>query len=119
MEPKKIDQQAAQGDILIRRITALPKGAKRAEPTGGRHIVAHSETGHHHYLDAVGVERWTDPSNPLVCYLRMEGGPVDGGAVLTHARPYDTHAPLLLGEGWWEIRRQVEMTPEGWREVMD
>lgn len=118
MEAKRVSQAAAQGDVYVRRVTEIPSGAKRAEDKG-RVIVAHSETGHHHYLDAVGVERWEDPRNPLVCYLRIEGGPADGGAVLVHARSWDTHAPLHLSAGTWEIRRQAELTPDGWRRVQD
>ena len=119
MDARRITTQAAQGDVYVRRISAIPKHATKAMAEGGRQIVAHSGTGHHHYLDARGVERWEDPQDPLRCYLRIELGDVAGGAVLTHARPFDTHAPLALGPGIWEIRRQREMTPDGWRRVQD
>lgn len=110
----KIKTDAAQGDLYARKIRALPTGLVRREPDSGRHVVAHSETGHHHYLMAAGVECWDDPKDPLICYLQIASE-----ATLTHARSWDTHAPITLGKGVWEIRRQEEMTPEGWRQVQD
>lgn len=119
------DTQVAQGDILITRIHALPAGLTKVEPTNGKHVVAHSETGHHHQLAANGVERWESPNDPLVCYLRMEAP-----SVLEHARPFDTHEFFALGGGatqpatpttpaFYEIRRQREFTPRGWERVQD
>lgn len=120
MEAKKIETQAAQGDVLVRRVAAVPKGMVRQEASGDRVIVAHSETGHHHAIDGGGLELWQDPRNPLVAYLSIDPAMyADGGAVLRHHRPHDTHAPLLLGGGVWEVRRQREMTPDGWRQVQD
>lgn len=48
----------AQGEIYARSIAALPEGLAPFEErdSAGRWIVAHSETGHHHLLDAPGVE---------------------------------------------------------------
>lgn len=116
---KRIENQAAQGDVYVRRVAALPDGARACEADGGRHVVAHSETGHHHYLAAAGVERWEHPTDPLRCYLRIGPELEVSGGVLTHARAHDTHAPIALGVGLWEIRRQREMTPDGWRQVQD
>lgn len=121
--------QAAQGDLLIRRIDALPPGlTQQPEDQGGGHIVAHSETGHHHRL--VQLADTGEPSS--VCYLRMASvdGPEaglrtyveigeGGGAVLRHERSYHTHAPIKLAPGIYEFRRQREHTPEGWRRVED
>lgn len=118
----KVRQQAAQGDILIRRVKAIPKTAKQVEPTAGKHIVAHSETGHHHFIDAATrVQRFEEPGNPLLGYLRLEGP-----ATLVHGRDFDTHQSLALGGGarpsrpaFFEIRRQREYTPAGWQRVQD
>ena len=108
--------QAAQGDLMIRRIDAIPSGVatERAIPVGGRHVVAHSETGHHHSIGVDGVDYLTVPGNPLIAYLRCE---LD--SVLLHERPHDTHAPIAIAKGIYEIRRQREYTPEGWRRVED
>lgn len=117
----KIKRSAAQGDMLIRKIAArdLPKGLEPVPREGGRVIVAHSETGHHHYLDGEGVVLLRVPSDPLTCYLRIEGAYAD----VQHARPHDTHETIRLPRGTYQIRRQreytPEYTPEGWRRVED
>lgn len=112
---KIANNQAAQGDILLQRISTLPPGAMPRNPTDGRYVLAHSETGHHHYTDAAGVALYGDPGNALVCYLRVEGDHAD----VIHARPWDTHETWRLPTGTWEIRRQREFTPAGWARVED
>jgi hypothetical protein len=111
----QITREAAQGDVYVRRVDNIPASAKRVEAVGGRLIVAHSETGHHHSLQATpGAEQWADPARPGVCYLRLEAP-----LALEHQRDWAQHAPLMLGAGSWQIIRQREMTPEGWRQVQD
>jgi len=110
---KTFDIQAAQGDLLLRRIESIPEAAERVEAKDDRHVVAHSETGHHHTVPS-DAELWREPSNPMICYLRCEE-PV----VLEHHRPFDTHAPIQIPVGTFELRRQREYTPEGWRRVED
>lgn len=104
---------AFQGDVMFRRVAKLPADAKRVD--GKEHIVAHSETGHHHV--ALGGAYYTTP-DPFVAYLVAEA-PV----VVEHRRSTDTHERLeLLVDGpevVWEIRRQREHAPEGWRRVED
>lgn len=110
-----VENEAAQGDIYIRRVGALPPTATPRDPTDGKHVLAHSETGHHHYTDVAGVALYGDPGNALVCYLSVEGPHAD----VIHARPWDTHRTLRLPRGVWEIRRQREFTPAGWARVED
>jgi hypothetical protein len=110
---KVIKTCAAQGDLLVRRATRIPDGACKLEPTGDHHVVAHSETGHHHVLPS-DAELWREPGNEMVCYLRCEGA-----VLLEHLRPFDTHETIQIPAGIWEIRRQREYTPEGWRRVED
>lgn len=44
----------AQGEVNFRKIDALPvAGLTPLAPEGGRYIVGHSESGHHHYLPEV------------------------------------------------------------------
>lgn len=55
---------AAQGDVFIRRVDTIPTDAAERRPTDNRHIVAHSETGHHHWLEAGQVrfpKEWLEP----------------------------------------------------------
>lgn len=105
----------AQGDVLLRVVDKIPENATLSQ-WSGRIIVTHSETGHHHIIDDAGCVRY-EVNDPLVCYLRIDGPHAD----LVHARPWDTHATIrLLGGGTvYEVRRQREHTPEGWRRVAD
>ncbi len=114
---KTIKKCGAQWDLLISRVpkSTVPKGLTKRAPEAGRQIVAHSETGHHHYLDATGVVVLTVPNDPLVCYLQISGDFAD----LQHARPYDTHETIRLPKGSYELRRQREYVPGGWRRVED
>jgi hypothetical protein len=110
---KKFKQTAAQGDIYIRRIEKLPNGTKAVE-RNGKVIVAHSETGHHHSIHDKRVTMHAS-ADPFICYLQVEGRYAD----LVHERPFDTHETIRLAPGCYEIRRQEEFTPEGWRMVQD
>lgn len=114
----KVKNQAAQGDMLIRRVDKIPDGLEqaKAKAEGKLLILAHSETGHHHAVTAEpGVIMFNSPDS-LVSFLRVpKGKSID----IVHYRAWDTHAPLTLDEGCYEIRRQREHAPEGWRRVAD
>jgi len=113
----KVSTMAAQGDVLFRRVEKVPSGFT-AQPESKSVVVAHSETGHHHSIDVAGVRHFVG-SDPLVSYLQL----VDvASADVVHHRPHDTHETLRLMGGIgaiFEIRRQREFTPEGWRRVED
>lgn len=105
--------QASQGDVLFTRVPKIPKGAKCVEKPGPV-IVAHSETGHHHVFTSPEVKLFEVPNDPFTCYLQLAGP-----AELTHLRPHDTHEAIMFGAGCFEVRRQREYTPEGFRMVQD
>lgn len=110
-----VTRMAAQGDVLFMRVDAIPTGAKLDEKRGPI-VVAHSETGHHHSIDeASGAQLFRLESDPMICYLRVEGI----GATVVHERDFDTHAPLFLTPGIFQVRRQREYVPGGWRVVAD
>jgi hypothetical protein len=113
---KTFRDQCAQGDVFFRRIDKLPKDAIAVEKKSKNTpvVVAHSETGHdHQFTRGIGVTLFTTP-NPLVCYLKL-----DEPTQLDHMRSFDTHEPIMFDSGVFEIRRQREYTPEGWRRVED
>lgn len=115
---KTVEAIAFQGDMMLRRVEDVPAGLSESAPVDGKHVLAHSETGHDHTVDAGGIKLF-EGQDPMVCYLRMEG--VDHADIIHH-RNTDTHEPLrLLGEpgAVWEVRRQREYTLEGWRRVED
>ena len=114
---KTFRNQAAQGDLLIRRITEVPEGFTAVTPdTEGGVIVAHSETGHHHVmlLDRPGVEVMRNPSEPGRSVVQ-----VTDSAVLEHRRADHQHESLTFEPGVYELLRQREATPDGWRRVVD
>lgn len=120
MTPHTIINQGAQGDLYLRRIDRLPAGLVEVGRAEGGHVVAHSETGHHHVVREARVRYLrpaddTGPTAGLVAYLEVLAEHAD----VVHLRDYDTHETLRLPAGTWEIRRQREHTPEGWRRVED
>jgi hypothetical protein len=111
----EVQRMAAQGDVLFRRVEALPVGAVRREQPGPI-VVAHSETGHHHAIQDAGVHLYRERGgDPLIRFLFVEGAHAD----IVHLRAQDTHETLRLTPGFWEVRRQREWTPEGERAVLD
>lgn len=112
---KTFDIFAAQGDFFITRIDRLPDGLEEVSPEHGEHVIAHSETGHHHVMGALHVRMFRDPSNAFVSYLDVETP-----SPITHKRAHDTHEPIIPKTGGvYRINRQREYTPEGWRRAAD
>lgn len=110
---------AAQGDLFLRRIDALPKAVKPMKAEAGRYTVAHSETGHHHVIaERPGVQVYTT-DDPMVSYLEVIEATEKMEALLEHLRGHDTHETISIPPGVYELRRQREHTPEGWRRVED
>lgn len=109
----EVTNMGAQGDVLFRRVDAIPPEALR-RPHERRVVVAHSETGHHHVIDSAGVALFT-VDNPFICYLKLETPHVE----VVHEREFDTHQTLrLLGTNdgkpvYYEVRRQREHALEG------
>lgn len=114
---KRFQTMAAQGDMLIRRIDSLPEGVKPIDPENGKHILTHSESGHHHVvMERPGVKHFSG-MDLLRSYLVVpEGEEVD----LVHERDHDTHETIRFGAGTYEILRQREAdVGEGWRLAAD
>lgn len=111
--------QSRQGDVLFIRVKSIPKNAseqRREHDTP--FVVAHSETGHHHVVRNPGAQLF-ETDNPLVCFLRCEGP-----MLLEHMRDFDMHGFHLFEAAGdeaqaWEVRRQREQGPEGWRRAAD
>lgn len=112
-----IGQPVAQGDVMLIPVTELPANGYSATATeNGAYIVTHSETGHHHVvMERPNVRMFQDTMDMFRSWLVVEGEPVD----LEHLRSTDTHETLRLEPGIWEVRRQREYSPEGWRRAAD
>lgn len=112
---KTFQNQAAQGDMLITRIEALPTGVIKQKPEVDRYILAHSETGHHHVVWADDdVELYAHANDNFRAYLV-----VNKETCVEHLRSHDTHESISIGKGIYEIRRQREYEPEGFRRAAD
>lgn len=116
---KHFTKQAAQGDLLIRRIDKLPAGLIAAAAEKGLHILAHSETGHNHVIAERPSIRVYGTDDPLLSYLEVIEATDKAEAIIEHLRSFDTHEAISVPPGIYEIRRQREYSPEGWRRVAD
>lgn len=103
-----------QGDLMIRRIDVLPEGLAPMKADNGSFVMAHSETGHHHVVKERAAQAFIDQTNAFIAYLE-----VLEPTALEHLRSFDTHEPLALEPGIYEVRRQREYVPEGWRRAAD
>jgi hypothetical protein len=114
---KTFTNQAAQGDMLLRRIDKLPEGTVHIAPEGTEHVLTHSETGHDHCVAVRPGLHHLSGMDVLRSFLVVpEGDPVP----LYHKRDAHTHETLLIGPGIWEITRQREYDPtEGWKLAAD
>jgi hypothetical protein len=115
---KTFDRIAAQGDFLIIRIDDIPADVEPYQPENGKYVVAHSETGHNHtmIMDRVSAFRPKETRDEDLYRLFFA---VEAPAEIVHERSFDTHETLLLSEGTYEVRRQREYTPEGFRRAAD
>lgn len=105
-----MEHYARQGEVLILKITetALPDWpALTAE--NGQMIVGHSETGHHHVIERPdAVQIVAKPDSGAMTVLRMI---VAEPTRVIHLRGHDTHKPIDLPPGSYEIRGQREYDP--------
>ena len=108
------ERPSFQGDLCIRRIAEFPANLKTGKAEDGIYILAHSETGHRHVVKGHTAQLLIDETNAFIAYLDV-AEPTE----LEHLRSFDTHEPYLLAPGKYEIRRQREHTPEGWRRAAD
>lgn len=109
---------AAQGDVFFIRRDALPANAKPIKPTANRIVVTHSKTGHDHVMvldrNPVPAVVMFEGDNPLIAWLQ-----VNRPTAMEHLRPHDTHEPIMFDSGIYEVRRQREYVPDGFRRVED
>jgi len=111
---KNFKKSAAQGDLLLIKINELPESIKEIDSVDGKHVVAHSETGHHHSVDATHARYFEGGGNEMVCYLSIASD-----TELFHDRPGDAHESITITKGYYEARRQRENSPMGDRRVAD
>jgi len=113
----KFNNICAQGDVLFIKIDKIPDNAKKVLSETDKLIITHSETGHHHSMvldrERENVEFYSG-DNPLISWIK-----VNRPTSLDHEKSFDTHESIMFEPGIYEIRRQREYTPEGFRAVQD
>lgn len=113
---KTFKKMAAQGDILIIAVSNIPENVKAAVAENGNFIIAHSETGHHHVIERARAEVFEAADDTFIAYIRTLGD----GAEIKHLRDHDTHETIALEPNTiYQVRRQREYVPEGFRKAAD
>lgn len=110
---------ARQGDVMFVRVKSLPKNTKPISPENGVFILAHSETSHHHVMEARHNVKLYSSDNPLVSYLQIVEAQEETENFIEHLRSFDTHQPIAFSEGIYKVINQRESAPEGWRRAAD
>lgn len=100
-----ITKIAPQGELTITKLAREPKNiGAPVKAEGGKLIVGHSETGHHHVVDAdcatlTRVDQFTAFLN------------VVKPTQIDHLREFDTHPSIALEPGMYEFRTAREFDP--------
>lgn len=113
---KTFKKQAAQGDMLVTKIDKLPTHVTEIKDKTSKFILSHSETGHNHVVKKQpGVTFYAHDNDNFVAYLVVD----NTKCLAEHERGFDTHESIQIKDGVYEIRRQREYTPEGFRRAQD
>jgi len=115
---KTFTKMAAQGDFIILKINKLPENLEPINKVDGVFVIAHSETGHNHVMEAEHVTAYKEPglSDSDIFELFLS---VDHSTEIEHLRSFDTHESLLVEPGNYVVKRQREYLPEGFRRAQD
>lgn len=101
----KFNEVAAQGELTITKLAKAPKNiGQPVDPVKGLLIVGHSETGHHHVVDADCAT--LTRVDPFTAFLAVRKA-----TRITHQREYDTHPAIELQPGMYEFRTGREFDP--------
>jgi hypothetical protein len=119
MEKKmKILDMQRQGECLFVKVEDFTDDAadyRPVKPEGGKVIVAHSESGHHHVIDrSKAADMLISQTNEFIGRLVVKED-----CEVRHLRSHNTHNTLSLTKGNYVLRWRREYTPEGLRRVMD
>lgn len=99
-----------QGDVLIVKVSSIPKGLKEIAREGGKIVLAHGEaTGHSHAIDMPSA-KFVINEQTRERYLTL-----DKVGFLRH----EEHAEIKLPAGKYKVIQQVEYTGRDYRAVVD
>lgn len=111
---KTFKLQAAQGDMYLIKVDSIPTEFEKVKPEGENHILAHSESGHHHVVSSMAASRYIQPGNGFVSYIEL----LEDEPIFKHLKGGpDAHKPIkaLAKKGeYFKIIRQRQQSPKGW-----
>ncbi len=110
---------ARQGEVFFVRAKEMPAGLKEVKPENGVFILAHSETGHHHVMEAKPNVKVFSTDNPLVSYMQIVEATDEVENLLVHLRGHDTHATIKFVPDTYRVVNARESAPDGWRKAAD
>ena len=110
---KHFNHIGAQGEITLIRVGdvsgRVPTGYTPLETEGGKLVIGHSETGHHHVMAPATAKAFVADKAPEG--LRILRLIVEQPTVLEHLRGHDTHEPLMVQPGEYDVRIAREHDP--------
>ena len=115
---KTFSKMAAQGDFIIIRVDSIPANVEKIDPIDNKIVVAHSETGHNHVMEADTVTAYKETGVKEVDLYKMFLS-VDQTSEINHLRSFDTHETLQVPAGNYMVVRQREYVAEGFRRAQD
>ena len=95
MKTKTAKKTAQQGDVILRKLTAMPEG-NATHITRKRLVLAHGESGHSHVIE-------DDEAELIQIGERMMLNLTRAATVI-----HEEHRPIRLEPGIWEIGRVQE-----------
>ena len=95
MKTKTAKLKAQQGDVLLRKLDAMPAGEQKRVGTK-RLVLAHGESGHSHVIEDDEAELIQIGERMLLKLAKA--------ATVVH----EEHAPIRLAPGIWEVGRVRE-----------
>lgn len=96
MKTKLAKTTFQQGDVLGKKLPAMPTLSKDAKITRKRLVLAHGESGHSHVIEDDDAQLIQDGERMLLTLTKA--------ATVKH----EEHGPITLSPGIWEIGRVRE-----------
>lgn len=99
-----MSKRIIHGENAIMPVDKLPEGLKWHTETHA--IIGHSETGHHHLLEAIKGTEYELAEMNGVLYLRL----TDKAKVI-HKKSFDIHETVVLDPGVYQVTKKTEYDP--------
>lgn len=103
MQNNKTMKAYRQGEVLLLQTNKTPKGKVEKKI---KYIVAHSETGHHHVLEAPKGTSFDVVTEGENTYLVLET-PMN----LVHQKTQDRHNDIVVSPGAYIVKGKTEYLP--------